>query len=295
MSTGVVQSEQYRNTQKRKDAFISIFIGIFAFVWIFPILWTIWTSLRPYNDIISYGIFSWPRHITLDNYFNAIREMEIAKYLLNSLIVTVPSVILTLFFGSLVAFVVTRYQYKFNLTLLLLFTAGNMLPIVLTYIPVFWMFIWVGELFGNRNMLYNNYGGLILVHVGFQVGFATFVLSSYMKTIPKEISESATIDGANVFRHYWNVILPLLRPALAALSVLMTTWIYNEFFWALVLMSDDSKRPITSALPRLQGQYVTDFNLLAAGAIIAASPTVIMFFVLRKQFIAGLTLGSTKG
>lgn len=295
MSTGVVQNAEYRNSQKRKDFFISLFIGIFAFVWIFPILWTVWTSLRPYNDIISYGIFSWPRHITLDNYFNAIREMQIGKYLLNSLIVTVPSVLLTLFFGSLVAFVVTRYQYKFNLTLLLLFTAGNMLPIVLTYIPVFWMFIWVGELFGNRNMLYNNYGGLILVHVGFQVGFATFVLSSYMKTIPKEISESATIDGASVFRHYWNVILPLLRPALAALSVLMTTWIYNEFFWALILMSDDAKRPITSALRRLQGQYVTDFNLLAAGAIIAAAPTVIMFFVLRKQFIAGLTLGSTKG
>lgn len=295
MSTGVVQDAKYRNSQKRKDAFITFFIALFAIIWIFPILWTVWTSLRPYNDIISYGIFSWPRHLNFDNYFNAIREMQIGKYLLNSLIVTVPSVLLTLFFGSLVAFVVTRYKYKFNLTLLLLFTAGNMLPIVLTYIPVFWMFIWVGEQFGNRNMLYNNYGGLILVHVGFQVGFATFVLSSYMKTIPKEISESATIDGANVFRHYWNVILPLLRPALAALSVLMTTWIYNEFFWALVLMSDDAKRPITSALRRLQGQYVTDFNLLAAGAIIAAAPTVIMFFVLRKQFIAGLTLGSTKG
>jgi multiple sugar transport system permease protein len=251
MSTGVVQNEEYRNSQKRKDAIISTFIGIFAFVWIFPILWTVWTSLRPYNDIISYGIFSWPRRLTFDNYINAIKEMKIGVYLLNSLIVTVPSVILTLFFGSLVAFVVTRYRYRFNLGLLLLFTAGNMLPIVLTYIPVFWMFIWVGELFGNRNLLYNNYGGLILVHVGFQVGFATFVLSSYMKTIPKEISESATIDGANVFRHYWNVILPLLRPALAALSVLMTTWIYNEFFWALVLMSDDSKRPITSALRRL--------------------------------------------
>ena len=295
MSTGVVQNKEYRNSQKRKDALISFFIGFFALVWLFPILWTVWTSLRPYNDIISYGIFSWPRHLNFNNYVNAIREMKIGVYLLNSLAVTVPSVILTLFFGSLVAFVVTRYRFKFNLGLLLLFTAGNMLPIVLTYIPVFWMFIWFGELFGNRNLLYNNYGGLILVHVGFQVGFATFVLSSYMKTIPKEISESATIDGANVFRHYWNVILPLLRPALAALSVLMTTWIYNEFFWALVLMSDDSKRPITSALRRLQGQYVTDFNLLAAGAIIAAAPTVIMFFILRKQFIAGLTLGSTKG
>jgi multiple sugar transport system permease protein len=295
MSTGVVQSAEYRNNQKRKDFFITIFIAFFALVWIFPILWTVWTSLRPYNDIISYGIFSWPRHLNFNNYINAVKEMHIGVYLSNSLYVTIPSVVLTLFFGSLIAFVVTRYQFKFNLWLLLLFTAGNMLPIVLTYIPVFWMFLWVGDQLGNRNLLYNNYGGLILVHVGFQVGFATFVLSSYMKTIPKEISESATIDGANVFRHYWNVILPLLRPALAALSVLMTTWIYNEFFWALVLMSDDAKRPITSALRRLQGQYVTDFNLLAAGAIIAASPTVIMFFVLRKQFIAGLTLGSTKG
>ena len=295
MTSGVVQDAQYKNRQKRKDNFISAFIGIFAFVWIFPILWTVWTSLRPYNDIIQNGIFSWPRHLNFDNYINAIKQMNIGIYLTNSLIVTIPSVILTLFFGSLIAFVVTRYRFKFNLWLLLIFTAGNMLPIVLTYIPVFWLFLWIGDLFGNRNLLYNNYAGLILVHVGFQVGFATFVLSSYMKTIPKEISESATVDGANVFRHYWNVILPLLRPALAALGVLMSTWIYNEFFWALVLMSDDSKRPITSALRRLQGQYVTDFNLLAAGAIIAASPTVILFFLLRKQFISGLTLGSTKG
>ena len=295
MSAGVVQSAEYRNNQKRKDFLISTFIGFFAIVWIFPILWTVWTSLRPYNDIISNGIFSWPRHLNFDNYVNAFKQMNIGLYLTNSLIITIPSVVLTLFFGSLIAFVVTRYRFKFNLWLLLLFTAGNMLPIVLTYIPVFWLFLWIGDLVGNRTLLYNNYAGLILVHVGFQVGFATFVLSSYMKTIPKEISESATIDGANVFRHYWNVILPLLRPALAALSVLMTTWIYNEFFWALVLMSEDSKRPITSALRRLQGEFVTDFNLLAAGAIIAASPTVILFFVLRKQFIAGLTLGSTKG
>ncbi|CAN2216975.1 UgpE ABC-type sugar transport system, permease component [Candidatus Nanopelagicaceae bacterium] len=295
MSSGIVQDAAYKNKQKRKDFFISLFIGIFAIVWIFPILWTVWTSLRPYSEIIRNGIFSWPERLTLDNYVNAIQEMNIGQYLLNSLIVTIPSVILTLFFGSLIAFVVTRYNFKFNLWLLLVFTAGNMLPIVLTYIPVFWLFLWIGDLFGNRNLIYNNYAGLILVHVGFQVGFATFVLSSYMKTIPKEISESAKVDGANVFRHYWNVILPLLRPALAALSVLMTTWIYNEFFWALVLMSDDSKRPITSALRRLQGQYVTDFNLLAAGAIIAAAPTVILFLVMRKQFVSGLTLGSTKG
>jgi multiple sugar transport system permease protein len=293
--TTIVQDKKYRDKQKIKDGFISAFIGFFALVWMLPILWTFWTSLRPYNDVISYGVFSRPHHLDFANYINAFREMRIFRYFLNTLYVTAPAVVLTLFLGSLIAFVVSRYSFRFNLSLLLLFTAGNMLPIVLTYIPVFWLYIKVGDLFGNRHLLYNNYLGIILVHVAFQVGFATFVLSSYMKTIPKEISESAIIDGASVFRHYWNVMLPLMRPPLAALGVLMSCWIYNDFFWALILMSEDSKRPVTSALRQLQGEYVTDFNLLAAGCMIVAAPTIILFFVLRKQFISGLTLGSTKG
>jgi multiple sugar transport system permease protein len=260
-----------------------------------PILWTFWTSLRPYQDIIEKGVFSRPDTLNLNNYVEAYRQMEIWGYLKNSFIVAIPAVGLTLFFGSLLAFVVTRYSFRFNLYLLLLFTAGNLLPVQLVYAPLFKMYIWFGDLVGNRNILYDSYLGLILVHVALQVGFATFVMSSYMKTIPKEISESALVDGASVFRHYWSVILPLLRPPLAALSVLMTTWIYNEFFWAIVMIKSDNKRPITSALGRLQGEYVTDFNLLAAGAIMAALPTLIIFFILKRQFVSGLTLGSTKG
>ena len=293
--SGIVQNQKYRNRQKRKDAVISLFIGIFAFVWMIPILWTFWTSLRPYADIIQKGVFSRPSTLNLANYAEAYRQMEIWGYLKNSFVVAIPAVGLTLFFGSLLAFVVTRYSFKFNLYLLLLFTAGNLLPVQLVYAPLFKMYIWFGDLVGNRNILYDSYLGLILVHVSLQVGFATFVMSSYMKTIPKEISESAMVDGASVFRHYWNVILPLLRPPLAALSVLMTTWIYNEFFWAIVLIKSDNKRPITSALGRLQGEFVTDFNLLAAGAIMAALPTLIIFFILKRQFVSGLTLGSTKG
>jgi multiple sugar transport system permease protein len=293
--SGIVQDTKYRNRQKIKDRFISAFIGIFAFVWMVPILWTFWTSLRPYQDIIEKGVFSRPDTLNLNNYAEAYRQMEIWGYLKNSFLVAIPAVVLTLFFGSLLAFVVTRYSFRFNLYLLLLFTAGNLLPVQLVYAPLFKMYIWIGDLVGNRNLLYDSYLGLILVHVSLQVGFATFVMSSYMKTIPKEISESAMVDGASVFRHYWNVILPLLRPPLAALSVLMTTWIYNEFFWAIVMIKSDNKRPITSALGRLQGEYVTDFNLLAAGAIMAALPTLIIFFILKRQFVSGLTLGSTKG
>ncbi len=287
--------KKYRDSQKRKDFFISLFIGFFALVWLLPILWTFWTSLRPYQDIIESGVFSRPKNLNFDNYVEAFRLMKVWNYLANSFIVAIPAVVLTLFFGSLLAFVATRYSFKFNLYMLLLFTAGNLLPVQLVYAPLFKIYIYIGDLVGKRNFLYDQYWGLILIHVAFQVGFATFVLSSYMKTIPKEISESALVDGASVFRHYWSVILPLLRPPLAALSVLMTTWIYNEFFWALVLMKTDAKRPITAALGRLRGEYITDWNMLAAGAIMAALPTLIIFFILKRQFVSGLTLGSTKG
>ncbi|MEY3920168.1 MAG: hypothetical protein RLZ15_962 [Actinomycetota bacterium] len=101
-----VGDKKYKNSQKRKDAFISTFIGFFAFVWIFPILWTVWTSLRPYQDIIENGVFSWPDTLNLFNYFEAFRLMNIMRYLANSFIVAIPGVILTLFFGSLLAFVV---------------------------------------------------------------------------------------------------------------------------------------------------------------------------------------------
>ncbi|MGA0782148.1 MAG: carbohydrate ABC transporter permease [Ilumatobacteraceae bacterium] len=288
-------SRRYRGRQRVKDRFISIFICVFALVWIFPIVWTLWSSLRPYSEIRANGVFSVPESIGLDNYSTAIQRMDLPTYLWNSLIITAPAVFLTLLFGSVTAFVVSRYSFRWNVSMLLLFTAGNLLPPQLVFIPVFKAYLTVGDWLGNRRLFYDSQWGVVLIHVAFQMGFATFVLSSYMKTIPKEISEAAKVDGASVFRHYWNVMLPLLRPPLASLAVLMTTWIYNDFFWALVLMSNDSKRPITSALGRLQGEFVTDYNLLAAGAMIAALPTLVVFFILRRQFVSGLTLGATKG
>jgi len=300
MTTTVKVPEQPKRKKKLyaqdiKDRFISIFIGIFAVVWVFPIVWTLWSSLRPYSEIRAGGVFSPPQELGVFNYTEAIDRMQLPTYFTNTVLITLPAVFLILLLGSLIAFVVTRYSFKFNVAMLLLFTAGNLLPPQLVFIPVFKLYLLLGDLVGDRRFLYDNHWGVILIHVAFQMGFATFVLSSYMKTIPKEISESAMVDGASVFTHYFRVMLPLLRPPLASLGVLMITWIYNDFFWALVLMSTDNKRPITSALGRLTGEFVTDYNLLAAGAMIAALPTLIVFFVLRKQFVGGLTLGSTKG
>jgi multiple sugar transport system permease protein len=122
-----------------------------------------------------------------------------------------------------------------------------------------------------------------------------FVLSNYMKTLPMELSEAAMVDGASVWLQFRRMIFPLCRPPLAALATLEFTWIYNDFFWAQVLMQTGDKRPITSALAGLQGQFFTNNNLIAAASLVAALPTLIVYFVLQRQFIGGLTLGATKG
>jgi len=134
-----------------------------------------------------------------------------------------------------------------------------------------------------------------MIHIAFQLGFCTFVLSNYMKTLPKELNEAAIVDGASVWRTFRSVILPLTRPALAALAVLEITFIYNDFFWALLLMSSGSKFPITSALNNLKGEFFQNNNLIAAGSLLVALPTIVVFLFLQRHFVSGLTLGSTKG
>ena len=116
-----------------------------------------------------------------------------------------------------------------------------------------------------------------------------------MKTLPREMYESAVVDGAGVLRQFFQLTLPLCRPPLAALATLEVTWIYNEFFWATVLLQSGDKFPVTSSINNLRGQFFTDNNLVAAGSVVIALPTLIVFFLLQKQFVAGLTLGATKG
>jgi multiple sugar transport system permease protein len=127
MSTIVVNKE-YRDKQKRKDTLISLFIGFFALLWIFPLVWTLYSSLRPYVDLEANGVFSFPETLNLQNYFDAIRRMNLPLYFTNTAVITIPAVVLTLFLGSLMAFVVSRYSFKANVALLLFFTAGNLLP-----------------------------------------------------------------------------------------------------------------------------------------------------------------------
>ena len=275
----------------------TVIMAALALLWLFPLIWAVLNSFRSYtytqqNGYLSFG--GW----TLDNYRNVWENAGLGKYFVNSLIITVPAVFLTLFLSSLVAFVLARFSYRFNLALLAIFLAANLMPPQALLIPVYRMFreIPLPLFMSETGVVLGSYWGLIAINVAFQMGFCTFVLSNYMKSLPFEIYEQAQIDGAGVWRQYWQLTLPLVRPALAALATLEVTWIYNEFFWATVLLGGQGdKFPITSALNNLRGQFFVDYNLLSAGSVLVALPVLVVFFVLQKQFVAGLTLGSTKG
>ena len=220
-----------------------------------------------------------------------------SHYFWNSIIVAIPAIILILAFSSALAFVVSRLSYWWNIPLLVFFMAANLLPqqVILTPLYRIYLDIPLPTWISDSGYLYDSYLGLILINVAFQTGFCTFVLSNYMKTIPKSLTEAARVDGAGVIRQFVKIILPLCKPALAALATLEFTFIYNDFLWALILIQNGSKRPITAALNNLQGEFFTDNNLLAAGALMTAIPTVIVFILLQKHFVNGLTLGANKG
>lgn len=273
------------------------FLIVMAVLWLIPLLWTVYVSLRPESDTNQHGYFSIAHSLTFHNYSEAWTQGQLPHLFWNSVKITVPAVIITLFFASCVAFVVARFSFRFNLAMLLLFTAGNLLPQQVLLAPLFKIYtnIQVPSFLSDSGELYDSTIGVIAINIAFQTGFCVFVLSNFMRTIPEEITEASLVDGASVWTRYWRLTLPLCRPALAALATLLTTWIYNDFFWALSLMTTGSNRPITSAIQNLAGQFAQNDNLLSACALIIAVPVLVVYFVLQRQFIAGLTLGSTKG
>jgi multiple sugar transport system permease protein len=285
-----------RRPRSRARVLLQAFLLVIALGWLFPLAWAVLNSFRDYaytsaNGYVSLG--GW----TFSNYVEAWERGGFGRSLLNSVIITAPAVVLVLLLASCMAFVLARFSYRFNLTLLGVFLAANLLPPQALLVPVFRIYrlVEVPRWFSDTGTLLGSHWGLILINVAFQLGFCTFVLTNYMKTLPHEIYESAMLDGASVWRQYWQLTMPLCRPALAALAVLQTTWIYNEFFWATVLLQRGEKFPITSSLNNLRGQFFVDYNLLSAGSVIVALPVLVVFFVLQRHFVAGLTLGSTKG
>lgn len=283
--------------RKKRHYGTHIFLIVMAVMWLIPLLWSLFTALRPKADTDKYGYFSLGGAFNFDNFVQAWTQGGFPKYFMNSLIITVPTIILVLLFSSMMAFAVSRVTWKFNITLLIMFTAGNLLPPQVLAAPLFSMFkhFNLPYAISDSGNLLNTYFSVILVNTAFQTGFCTFVLSNYMKALSADLTEAALVDGAGIWRQYWDIILPLCRPAIAALATLELIFIYNDFFWPLLFIQSGDRLPVTTAINNLQGTFLSDYNLLAAGATITVIPTLIVYLLLQRHFVAGLTLGSSKG
>jgi multiple sugar transport system permease protein len=297
VTAGTAVVSPHRSRVRLSRILLYAFISLTALLWLVPIAGTIFASLRPFAETIRDGFFSWPQSLTFDNYRNAWEQGDILRKYWNTVVILVPALVFTLFFASMVAFICSRFSWRFNILMLSIFTAGNLLPQQIIIQPLFQFYnrVELPDWLSNSGKLNGSVLGLILIHVAFQSGFCTFVLSNYMKLLPKSLNDAARIDGAGVWKQYWQIIMPLTLPAIAALATLEFTWIYNDFFWAVVLEQQGADRPITSSLANLGGEFVRDDNLIAAASMFVALPTLIVYFALQRYFIAGLTIGAEKG
>jgi multiple sugar transport system permease protein len=262
------------------------FLTTLTLLWLLPVIAAFITSFRTQDDISVNGFWSMPQVMSWANFVKAWTAARVAKYLLNSFIITLPSLLGMLFLSSLAAYTLARHRFRGNLAIYFMFIAGTMLPFQILMLPVFRLTNYLG--------LYDTYGSLILIHTAFQLGFCTFVLRNFMKTVPNEILDAARVDGCSEFRIYWQIMLPLTLPALAAVATLEFTWVFNDYLWAIILLRSDALRPVTAGLATLRGQYNTDWPVITAGALLATIPTLLVFTFLQRYFIQGLTLGSGK-
>ena len=257
-------------------------------VWLLPLFAIALTSARSLDDLSRGNYWGWPTDIRLvENYTAVFTSSPMGRYLINSIVITLPAVAGTLAVSTMAGFALARYKFRGNVALFAIFVGGNFVPFQVLMIPV-------RDLMINVFPLYDTVWALILFHIAFQTGFCTLFMRNFIRELPDALVESARIEGVTELRIFRHIVVPLVRPALAALAVLEFTFIWNDYFWALVLVQSDTARPVTAGLQALAGMWLASWQLMSAGALIAAAPSIVIFFIMQRHFIAGLTLGAVK-
>ena len=256
-------------------------------VWLLPLLAVANFSIKPEADFVNGNYWGLPSSFeAFANYGKVFFESNMPKYLLNSLFITIPTVIGAVALSCMAGFALGIYKFKSNLPIFFIFIAGNFVPFQILMVPVRDMTI-------SMN-LYDTKTGLVLFHIAFQTGFCTLFMRNFIRALPFPLIEAARVEGIAEWRIFLYVVLPLMKPALAALAVLIFTFIWNDYFWAVVLTQGPSAQPVTAGITEFNSQFRAAYHLMSAGSIVAALPPVVMFFLMQKHFIAGLTLGAVK-
>lgn len=253
---------------------------------VIPIVFLILNSFKSLPELAQspYGL---PRSFASANYTRAWQEARIAVTLPNSILITIVSVLLNTLMASLAAYGIARFTFRWRMAVRMLFLAGLAVPIPLILLPFFVEMRILG--------LLGTVWALILAYSVFQIPLSLLVLVGFFGTLPREVEEAARIDGAGHARVYWNIVLPLMRPALAAIVILNGVAIWNDFFVALILSITPASRTLPVGIMAFYSGNATEWGLIFASVTISTTPVVLAYVALSRQFIAGLTAGAVKG
>jgi multiple sugar transport system permease protein len=258
-----------------------------AVVMIVPFVYMLSTSLKPDRLVLEVPPRFLPSHPTTANYTGAWTSNDFSRYFLNSVLVAVATTLLTVLLASMMAFAFARFDFPGKGLLFGLMLLGLMVPTIMLLIPQF--------LLAKKLMLLNTLWGLIVFYAGGNLALNTFLLRSFFRDIPRELEEAMVVDGAGPWTRYRRLILPLSRPALATVAIFTFLASWDEFTWALTIISDPNRRTLPIAIALFQGQHATSWGLVFAASVIAVLPVILIFVVFQRQFVSGLATGALKG
>ncbi|NMH73252.1 carbohydrate ABC transporter permease [Bacillus sp. RO2] len=263
-----------------------LLLFIYATLILVPVISIVLATFKTTSEIYE-NILSLPSSFNFSNYFGIFQEQAMGTYFLNSALVTLVSVVFTLFFASLVAFGITRLGGWIGGGIFVFFTIGMMVPAQVNMIPLYQLVYSLG--------LTNSLVGLMIVNLSVTLPVAVFILSGFMRSLPKSLFEACTIDGGNNWQMYYRIALPLSLPSLSATAIFLFVMHWNDLLYPLLFITKAEYKTLPLALLEFQGEYMTNYPMLFTGVIIASAPMVLAYLFLQRYFVAGMTAGSVKG
>lgn len=268
---------------QNKKPFV-IFLWVYAFICVYPLIWMIFYSLKNNDEIFVTNTFGIPTHFRFENYTTAWKSFNIPMYFTNSLIVTIATVVGTIVLALPLAYALARLEWKCKNLARLYITVGMFIPIQVVMLP---LAVLVRDLH-----LMNTRWALIIPYIAFNLSFTTIVFYGFLRGIPNELEESACIDGASIYRTFYSIIVPIIKPAIATMIIFIFLSAWNEFPMALMLISNEKLKTLPLGLLFFQGQFTTDWGAMGASMTIASLPTVILYALFSEQVEKAMTVGS---
>ncbi|MFF2596947.1 carbohydrate ABC transporter permease [Priestia megaterium] len=274
------------NSYKVRRTALYTFCLVFSILNLVPVLWMIMNAFKSEKEY-AINPFGLPKEWHWENFLYAWKSADLSTFFTNSILITVISTVLTVLLGALTSYFVSRFEFKVLKWVKALFLLGMLIPIHATLIPVFLMMTNVG--------LFDTRWSLILPYIAFHLPITVFILSGFMTTFPKDIEESAILDGCGIYRIFLSIILPMTLPAIATVTILNFIYNWNEFLFALVLINDQALKTLPLGLNNFVGKETAQYTYQMAALTLALLPTIIVYLFMEKQLVNGMTAGAVKG